>query len=157
MIYAFENLCFCQLLKKKSEIRRYKFENLLIAILMSRQKNCSSIAAEKSEMWRYKFENLLIAFSINRHRHLFSIVDGKSKMGRYKFENLLIAFLINKQRKIMSSKNQPECAFYKKNRPECAFSHDFYSKMMNILLVYEQSSTSDILPVTESVNSLVGQ
>jgi len=30
--------------------------------------------------------------------------------------------LINKQRKIMSSKNQPECAFYKKNRPECAFS-----------------------------------
>ena len=122
MIYAFENLCFCQLLKKKSEIRRYKFENLLIAILISKHQNCSSIAAEKSEMWRYKFENLLIAFSINRHRHLFSIVDGKSKMGRYKFENLLIAFLISRQRKKMSSKNQPECAFYKKNRPECAFS-----------------------------------
>jgi len=69
---------------------------------MSRQKNCSSIAAEKSEMWRYKFENLLIAFSINLHRYLFSIVDGKSKMGRYKFENLLIAFLINKQQYCLS-------------------------------------------------------
>ena len=62
MIYAFEKLYFCQLLKKKSEIRRYKFENLLIAILISRYQNCSSIAAEKSEMWRYKFENILIAF-----------------------------------------------------------------------------------------------
>ena len=59
---------------------------------------------------------------MNRHRNLFSIVNGKSKMGRYKFENLLIEFLIIRQRKKMSSKNQPECAFYKKNRPECAFS-----------------------------------
>ena len=84
MIYAFENLCFCQSLKKKSE------------------------------MWRYKFENLLIAFSMNRYRHLFSIVDGKSKMGRYKFENLLIAFLISRQRKKCHLKISQSVLFTKK-------------------------------------------
>ena len=126
MIYAFENLCFCQSLKKKSEIRRYKFENLLIAILISKHKHCSSIAAEKSEMWRYKFENLLIAFSMNRHRHLFSIVDGKSKMGRYKFENLLIAFLISRQQKTMSSKNSQSVLFTKKIGQSVLFLYFLY-------------------------------
>ena len=108
------------IIEGKSEFRRYKFENLLIANIISRQQNYSSIASEKSEMWRYKFENLFIAFKIIRHHNWFSIVEGKSKMWRNKFEKLLtgIAFSICKQRKIMSSQNQPECAFYTNNRPK---------------------------------------
>jgi len=55
-------------------------------------------------MKRYKFENLLIAFLINRQKYCLLIVDGKSDMGRYKFENLLMAFLINTQQSYLSLK-----------------------------------------------------
>jgi len=48
-------------------------------------------------MGRYKFENLLIALLISKQQYCLSIVDGKSEMGRYKFENLLMTFLINRQ------------------------------------------------------------
>jgi len=47
--------------------------------------------------------------------------------------------LISKQRKNMSSKNQPECAFYKKNRPECAFS--LFFKLYAFILL-----TSTLVP-----------
>ena len=60
---------------------RYKFENLLIALLISRQQYCLSIVDGKGEMGRYKFENLLMAFLINRQLYWLSIVDGKNKMG----------------------------------------------------------------------------
>jgi len=36
-----------------------------------------SIIEGKSEMRRYKFENLLIAFLINRQQYCLSIADGK--------------------------------------------------------------------------------
>ena len=65
-------------------------------------------------MRRYKFENLLMAFLINRQQSCLSTIDGKKWDEEVGVENLLIAILISKQRKKLSSQNLPECAFYKK-------------------------------------------
>ena len=74
-------------------------------------------------MRRYKFENLLKAFLISKQQYCLSIIDGKKWDEEVEVENLLIAFMLNRQRKTMSSQNLPECAFYSKYLPECAFSH----------------------------------
>ena len=122
---------FLSIIEEKMEFRRYKFENLLIEFLISRQKYCSSIAAEKSEMWRQKSGKLLIAFSICRHHNCSPLQMEKVRLGGTKFGNLLIASPINRQRTKMSSQNQPFSAFYTKNRPFSAFS---LSKMWKFLL-----------------------
>ena len=47
----------------------------------------------------------------------------------------------------MSSKKQPECAFYTKNRPECAFSLTFYPQKSLVLSpnVFSLEICSDII------------
>jgi len=98
-------LCFYKLVilsiieGKKSEMRSFKFETLLIALLINRQQYCMSIVDGKSEMRRHKFENLLIAFLICRQQYCLSILDGKKWDEEVEVENLLIAILISKQQK----------------------------------------------------------
>ena len=76
------DLSFCKfvilsIIEGKSEMRRYKFENSLIAILINRQQYCLSIADGKSEMRGYKFEYLLMAFLITSQQYCLSIKERK--------------------------------------------------------------------------------
>ena len=86
-------------MKEKSEMKRYKFENLLIAFLINRQQYYLSIVDGKSEMRRNKFENLLMTFLISKQQSYLSNKDGKKWDEEVEVENLLIAILISKQRK----------------------------------------------------------
>ena len=90
---------FCQLLKEKSEMRRYKFENLLMAFLTSRQQYCLSIVDGRKWDEEVEVENLLMAFLMSKQQNYLSNIDGKKWDEEVEVENLLIAILISKQRK----------------------------------------------------------
>ena len=48
-------------------------------------------------MRRYKFENLLMAFLINSEQSYLSIIDGKKYDDEVEVENLLIAISLSRQ------------------------------------------------------------
>ena len=113
------------IIEGKSEMRRYKFENLLIAFLINKQQYCLSIVDGKKWDEEVEVEILLMTILISKQQSYLSVIDEKKWDEEVEVENLLIAMLIIKQRKKFSSQNLPECAFYNKNLPECAFSQKF--------------------------------